>query len=88
MTLETSTVLLGHHKGVNERVHYESMVHMFGRKAVESTEVLFPMDGAGYLLRGLALRNILRKNSTQDKRWPYWRGKFARDILNCNKQGS
>ena len=44
----------------------QSMVNMFGRKAVESTEVLFLMDG-------------------QDERWLYWRGKFARDILNCNK---
>jgi hypothetical protein len=75
-------------EGVNERVHYESIVNMFGRKAVESTEVLFLMDGVGYLLRGLALQNIPQKNTTQDKRWLYWRGKFARDILNCNKQGS
>ena len=48
-------------EGVNERVHYESMVNMFGRKAVESTEVLFLMDGVGYLLRGLALQNICRR---------------------------
>lgn len=47
----------------------QSMVNMYGRKAVESTEVLFLMDG-------------------QDERWLYWRGKFARDILNCIKQGS
>jgi hypothetical protein len=75
-------------EGVNERVHYESMVNMFGRKAVESTEALFLMDGVGYLLRGLALQNKLQKKATQDKRWLYWRGEFARDILNCNKQGS
>jgi hypothetical protein len=52
-------------EGVNERVHYESMVNMFGRKAVESTEVLFLMDGMVYLLRSLALPNILQKNTTQ-----------------------
>ena len=66
----------------------QSMVNMFGRKAVESTEVLFLMDGVGYLLRGLALQNIPQKNTTQDKRWLYRRGKFARDTLNCIKQGS
>lgn len=46
------------------------------------------MDGVVYLLRGLALQNILQENTTQDKRWLYWRGRFARDIVNCNKQGS
>ena len=61
---------------------------VFGRKAAESTEALFLMDGVVYLLRGLALQNKLQKNTTQDKRWLYWRGKFASDILNCNKQGS
>jgi hypothetical protein len=38
------------------------------------------------VLRGLALQNILQKNATQDKRWLYWRGKFSRDILNCNNR--
>ena len=48
--------------------------------------LLLRMDDVAYLLRGLALQNKLQKNTTQ-KRWLYWRGKFARDILNCNKQG-
>jgi len=75
-------------KGTTNASTTSPWCHMFGRKAVESTEVLFLMDGVGYLLRGLALQNIPQKNTTQDKRWLYRRGKFARDTLNCIKQGS
>lgn len=67
----------------NERVHYETMVRTFGKKAVDSTEILFLIDGVVYLLRGLALQNILEKNMTQDKRWLFWRKNLAGQILDC-----
>lgn len=71
----------------NENVHYETMVRTFGAKTVDSTEIMHLLDGVIYMLRGLALQNILQKNMAQDERWLFWRKKLAADIFDCMKRG-
>jgi hypothetical protein len=67
----------------NERVSYKTIVSSFGKEAAESTPIMYLFDGATYLIRGLALQNILQKNMTQDPRWLFWRRKLAEDIFAC-----
>lgn len=71
----------------NEQAHYRTIVSSFGKHAVESTPIMFLLDGAIYLIRGLALQNILQKNMTQDARWLFWRRKLAEDIFACISSG-
>jgi len=51
--------------GLSKGAH---VYHFKSKLDLMRAEVLFLMDGVGYLLRGLALQHILQKNTTQDKR--------------------